>query len=437
MTGEAVYVKYGISATSLGYDDYAGLTALQGKIFVMEMYGPDGEKENSKYKDFIDPNTKIELAISKGATGIVFINTAPKQYDPPKFLNSRTNPYDIPVVFATSAWVPSLTKSAAKVQLVTRLERVQKTGYNVIGYLDNNAPYTLLLGGHYDHLGYGEDGSMYKGEKAVHNGADDNASGIAGILELARHLTRSDKKTYNYLFVAFTGEEKGFLGSNHFVKSGLYDLKKISCMFNFDMIGRLSPTERTMALYGVGTSPAWKKILDSLPARGITLSTQESGMGSSDHVPFFLKEIPALHFFTNSHSDYHKPTDDVGLLNFGGMYHVVLFAEKMIDKLEGSGKLAFSKPKDNGPQRVSLKVTLGVVPDLVYSGKGFRIEGVSSGKVAEKVGMKGGDIIIRMGEYNINDINAYMTALTKFTRGDKTKVIVLREGKEITFDVEF
>ncbi|MFH0895266.1 MAG: M20/M25/M40 family metallo-hydrolase [Bacteroidota bacterium] len=436
--GESVYVKFGVTAPNMGYDDYSGMNNLQGKIFVIDMYGPDGERENSKYKDFIDPNTKIELAIKKGAAGIIFINTAPKQYDPQKFLNSRTNPYSIPVIFATGDFVKVLTdKNPAKINISTQLKRVHKTGYNVLGIIDNNAPFTVVLGGHYDHLGYGEDGSMYTGKKAVHNGADDNASGIAGLLELAKHYVNSDKKSFNYLFVAFTGEEKGFLGSNYFIKSGIFDLKKINYMLNFDMIGRLSQSEKTIALYGTGTSPSWKKAIESIPARGLKLSSQESGMGSSDHVSFYLREIPAIHLFTNSHADYHKPTDDVELLNFGGMYNVVTFSEKLIDNLDGEGKLTFTKTTDAGPQRVSLKVTLGVVPDLIFTGKGFRIEGVSAGKIAEKVGMKGGDIIVKLGDYNINDINAYMSALTKFSKGDKTKVVVLRDAKEMTFDVEF
>ena len=190
------------------------------------------------------------------------------------------------------------------------------TGINVIGFLNNNATNTIVIGAHYDHLGYGAEGSLHRGEDAIHNGADDNASGVAVMLNLASKLKETNTDN-NYLFMAFSGEEMGLLGSNYFTKNATIDLAKANYMLNMDMVGRLKQ-DSTLAVYGVGTSPILKQVITSSNNR-FKIIENESGVGPSDHTSFYNSDIPVLHFFTGQHEDYHKPTDDFEKLNYEGM----------------------------------------------------------------------------------------------------------------------
>lgn len=309
-----------------------------------------------------------------------------------------------------------------------------KSGRNVIGYLDHGAPFTIVLGAHYDHLGYGHIGSLYVGEPAIHNGADDNASGVALILEMAQRLKH--QKKFNYLFIAFTGEENGLWGSNYFCKNPTVDISTVSAMLNFDMVGRLS--EKKMAINGTGTSPAWPELLKVSNIYGLNLTMSESGIGPSDHTSFYLLDIPAIHFFTGAHEDYHKPTDDVHLVNPEGMEMVADMVSKLILMMESDKKLAFTKTSDPDPSSTPrMEVTLGILPDYLYDGAGMRIDGVREGKPAALAGLKKGDIIIRLGGKDIKEIYAYMEVLSTFHKGDKTTLVALRDGKEMQFDIQF
>lgn len=309
-------------------------------------------------------------------------------------------------------------------------------GRNVIGYIDNNAPNTVVIGAHYDHLGMGDENSLWTGEKAIHNGADDNASGVSSLIEIARWLTERPAGTMNnnYLIIAFSGEEKGLWGSNHFTKNPTIDMKKVNYMLNMDMVGRLN-AEKSLAVNGVGTSPDWMKVLPEIKTNGLKLVTSESGVGPSDHTSFYLSDIPALHFFTGQHEDYHKPTDDAEKVNYGGIVEVTAFIEQIIFKMDGKGKLAFTKTKDATPSASDFKVTLGVVPDYLYSGKGLRIDGAKEGKPGAKAGLIKGDVIIKLGDYEVADIYAYMEALGKFSKGESTTMVVEREGQTLTLPV--
>jgi len=218
-------------------------------------------------------------------------------------------------------------------------------GRNVIAYLDHGANNTVIIGGHYDHLGYGESGSLHGGEKAIHNGADDNASGIAALFQLADFLKNNPRaKNNNYLFIAFSAEEKGLFGSKYFVENPTIDLTKVSYMLNMDMVGRLNEN-KILAINGVGTSPQWMPALNAIQFGGIKIKTTESGIGPSDHTPFYLKEIPVLHFFTGQHKEYHKPGDDSHLVNYEGIYEVAGFMLQLMEKLDAPTKLGFTKTK--------------------------------------------------------------------------------------------
>lgn len=309
------------------------------------------------------------------------------------------------------------------------------TGHNVIAYLNNNAEETVVIGAHYDHLGFGDEGSLYRGEdKAVHNGADDNASGVATMLDLAGKLKTANKGN-NYIFIAFSGEEMGLLGSNYFSKNPTLSKENLNYMINMDMVGRLK-ADSTLAVYGVGTSPVFKQVLESHNDK-FKLIEEESGIGPSDHTSFYLQDIPVLHFFTGQHEDYHKPSDDYDKINYEGMSTISSYIFDVITDLDDNGKLTFRKTKNESDSTPRFKVTLGVVPDYLFDGEGMRIDGVSDDKPAQKAGLLKGDIVVKLGDSTVADMMSYMKALSAFEKGDKTKVTVTRNGEEVEAEVEF
>ncbi|MDO6595815.1 M28 family peptidase [Oceanihabitans sp. 2_MG-2023] len=308
------------------------------------------------------------------------------------------------------------------------------TGTNVVAYIDNKAENTVIIGAHYDHLGYGAEGSLYRGEKAIHNGADDNASGVAVLLNLAKRLMKGNINN-NYLFITFSGEEMGLLGSNYFVKNPTIDTKKANYMINMDMVGRLKK-DSTLAVYGVGTSPIFKQTLKANNNR-FKLVQKESGVGPSDHTSFYNADIPVLHFFTGQHEDYHKPSDDTERLHFNGMQVISNYIYEIVSDLDNNGKLPFRKTKNESEDVPRFKVGLGVIPDYLYDGKGMRIDGISEEKPAQKAGLQKGDVVIKLGDIDVIDMKTYMMGLSKFEKGDTTKVVVERNGKEVEAEIQF
>ena len=321
------------------------------------------------------------------------------------------------------------------VNFVNKSEDGTITGTNVVGYLNHNAENTIVIGAHYDHLGMGAEGSLFRGDTPeIHNGADDNASGVAVMLNLAKELKNANTNN-NYLFIAFSGEEIGLLGSNYYTKNPTIDLKKVNYMINMDMVGRLNE-EKTIAVHGVGTSPIFKQTL--FANKGVlTISEHESGVGPSDHTSFYLVDVPVLHFFTGQHEDYHKPGDDIEKLNYQGMETIKEYILSVITDLNDDQKIAFKKTKNESEEVPAFKVTLGVVPDYLYNEKGMRIDGVSEDRPAQKAGMQKGDIVVKMGEYEIVDMMSYMKSLGKFEKGASTKVSVKRGDEIIELDVTF
>ena len=309
-------------------------------------------------------------------------------------------------------------------------------GRNVAGFIDNGAETTVIIGAHYDHLGYGAHGSLYSGEPAIHNGADDNASGVAVMLQLAEKLKNASKNN-NYLFIAFSGEERGLWGSNFFTKEPTLNLDDVNYMINMDMVGRLND-ENTLAINGTGTSPVWKESLESLSNGRFKLVLSESGVGPSDHTSFYLKDIPVLHFFTGQHDDYHKPTDDVEKVNFEGMNQIGNYIFNLISELDDDGELEFTKTKEEDKTNTPrFSVTLGVVPDYLFDGEGMRISGVKEGRPAANAKLQEGDIVIKMGHIDVVDMMSYMKGLSAFEKGDKTTVVVKRGDKELKRKVKF
>ncbi|MBK7409081.1 MAG: M20/M25/M40 family metallo-hydrolase [Saprospirales bacterium] len=313
-----------------------------------------------------------------------------------------------------------------------------RTARNVIGFINNKAAQTVVIGAHYDHLGHGISGSLYTGEPAIHNGADDNASGVAGLLRLATMLKEKGPKKSNYLFIAFSGEELGLYGSKYFVDHPTLEWQKINYMLNMDMIGRLD-SAGVLLVNGVGTSPSWPEVMATIKVDGLTIKTSEGGMGPSDHASFYLNERPVLHFFTGQHSDYHKPSDDSELINYEGIESVTRYIFDLIVGLDKKGRLEFTKTVDEneGRQAARFKVSLGVMPDYVFQGEGLRIDGVTDGRPAQVAGLQRGDILIQIGDMPVKDIYDYMEGLGLYEKGQTTKVIILRGTERLEKEVTF
>lgn len=314
-------------------------------------------------------------------------------------------------------------------------------GKNVIAFLDNGAEYTIILGAHFDHLGEGnhQEGSLYAGdEPRIHNGADDNASGTAVIMMLAEELkSRKDLTNNNYLFIAFSGEEKGLFGSSYFSKNSTISLDQVNYMINLDMVGRYRE-EKGLAINGTGTSPIWDDRIKKVNKQDITIVSDPSGIGPSDHTSFYLKDIPVLHFFTGQHEDYHKPSDDIEKVNFEGMIMISNFIKDLIASLNWEGKLEFNETKqENSTKAPKFSVTLGVMPDYMYSGEGMKIDGIIDDRPGQKAGLKSGDIVNKLGKVEVTDMQSYMKALGSFSKGDLAPIEVLRDGKKQKLEVQF
>jgi hypothetical protein len=309
---------------------------------------------------------------------------------------------------------------------------------NVVGYLDNGAPYTIVIGAHYDHLGLGHDHNSLEAnpEGKIHNGADDNASGTAGVIELARYLAQNGKKeNHNFLFICFSGEELGLFGSKKYTERPSIDLGKVSFMLNMDMIGRLNE-ERRIMVGGVGTAPDFVPVINQVK-QDFTVRFDSAGIGPSDHTSFYLKNIPVLFFFTGQHSDYHKPSDDIEKINFNGEKDVLELALRTIEALDKTPKLQYQETKAPADSTPRFSVTLGIMPDYTYDGEGVLVDGVTNGKPASKAGVQKGDIIVQLGDIDVKTIQDYMKGLSKFKKGDSTNVKVKRGAEQKDLPVTF
>ena len=376
----------------------------------------------------------------KGATALIVYNTGTTD-DELKFEGKeKTEDLKIPVVYITKDAAKkyiSDNSSDFEIKLNVAIGDKKRNGHNVTGYIDNGAANTIIIGAHYDHLGYGEDhNSLWTGAPAIHNGADDNASGTAAVIELARMLMKSKLKNNNYLFICFSGEELGLYGSKYFTEHPTINLTSANYMINSDMVGRLNDSTHSITVGGYGTSPTWGNILDE-KTKYFNVKFDSSGIGPSDHTSFYLKNIPVLFFFTGTHKDYHKPTDDVEKINFTGELEVIKYIYHVIEETNKMGKLAFAKTREPKMEGKRFTVSLGIMPDYTFSGKGVRADGIIDGKIAQKAGIQAGDVIIKLGDNSFSDINSYMTVLSKFKKGDTTTVTVMRGKDVLTFNIIF
>ena len=466
---ELVFAGFGISASKLEYDDYENLD-VEGKVVVVLRNHPDQDNPHSEFDNFASLRKKSSVARDKGAAGIIFVNgyeefkqgddlvdftydrggavtdfaiTNIKREVVEEIFNSNgmsfKNHYDKIIKEQKPA---SFIFININVKLSAGVEEIETISWNVAGYLPAAYPKFkdefIVLGAHFDHLGMGGSNSLYQGDDPqVHNGADDNASGTVGVLELAEKFASvRDKLNRNILFVAFSGEELGLLGSNYFVNNLPIAVNQMVTMINMDMIGRLND-EKSLIVYGTGTSTDWKVFLDDNNGYGFSLTFNDEGYGPSDHSSFYGKEIPVLFFFTGTHTDYHKPSDDADKINTAGEEDVLKYIfdfTYLISNLIEAPDYLLVERKDMG-QIPGRKVWVGTIPDFAGDVDGYKISGVSDGSPAQLGGLQGGDIIIKFGEKKISNIYDFTYALADFVPGDKVKVIVKRGEEEITFEV--
>ena len=311
---------------------------------------------------------------------------------------------------------------------------------NVIGYLDNKSAQTIIIGAHYDHLGLNEhhNSTLMNSEGQIHNGADDNASGVSAVLELARLFSQNKtQENANYVFALFSGEEDGLMGSKHFAETVKANYPNVITMINLDMVGRLNH-DKVLTVGGLGTSPVFGEIINKNKPAGINLAIDSSGVGPSDHTSFYLKDIPVLFLFTGTHSDYHKPTDDTELINFSGLKNLTTYVFNIANDLAILEKIPFTKTKISQSKSVpKYKVTLGIMPSYADTKDGLHIDGVTENRPAAKAGIQSGDILKKIGKCDVTEVYSYMDCLSKINSGDELPVTVLREGKEITVQVTF
>lgn len=386
---------------------------------------------------------EVKNAREKGAIALVLYNSSEI---PDKLVfdeKDRSATAPIPVFYlhkeAMARHFPDAA-AAYDVSMQSAIGPKQRQARNLVGFIDNGASYTVVLGAHYDHLGYGEDGNsmLRTGEKQIHNGADDNASGTAALIELARLLKKSKARQHNYLFVAFSGEELGLYGSKYYVEHPTLPLSTYNYMVNMDMVGRLNDSTRTVTIGGYGTSPAWNGLLAGARSQGFKVKFDSSGTGPSDHTSFYRKDIPVLFFFTGLHTDYHRPSDDADRINYTGTLMIVKYIQSVVEASGANGKLAFQKTREQQTSTSArFSVSMGIMPDYTFSGSGVRVDGVSENRPAIKAGIKAGDIVVKLGDYAISSVESYMQALGKFKKGDATKATVRRGIEELTFDIVF
>lgn len=307
-------------------------------------------------------------------------------------------------------------------------------GTNVIAKRDLGKESWIIIGAHHDHLGMGDENSLFTEGRAIHNGADDNASGVAMMMSIAEAFAEEELND-NVMFIAFSGEEKGLWGSNYFCDHPTIDLSKVKYMLNYDMVGRMKE-DNTLAVYGNGTSPDWNDAIAKANKDSLKLVLSESGVGPSDHTSFYLEDIPVLHFFTGQHEDYHKPSDDWDKINYEGMERIYKFSMNLIEERNLDSDMPFTKTKeDDNENTPGFKVTLGVIPDYLYDGEGMRIDGVREERPAFNAGMIKGDVVLSMGEHAVTDMQTYMEGLSMFEEGDTTEVKFLRNEEAQTTKV--
>ncbi len=317
---------------------------------------------------------------------------------------------------------------------------INTSGRNVIGYLDNKAAKTIIIGAHYDHLGLNEHhhSTLANSDGMIHNGADDNASGVTAVMELARIFAKNkSKENVNYVFALFSAEEDGLIGSKKFAENVKSQYPNIVAMINMDMVGRLDK-DKNLTVGGVGSSPIFADLVKKLKPAGYNVTLDEAGVGPSDHTSFYLKDIPVLFMFTGTHSDYHKPSDDSDKINYEGVKTITGYVFNIANELSLKSEILFTKTKTTASKSVpKYKVTLGIMPSYADSKDGLQIDGVTDNRPAAVAGIQAGDILTQIGDCKITEVYSYMDCLAKINAGDEKEVTIIRNGETKVVKVKF
>jgi len=472
--GEVVFAGYGITAKENGYDDYANMN-VKGKIVLVLRYEPPPTDEKSPFKTPPDYSTHSALRVKAnnardhGAVGMILVNLNNENNRQPELLSTKNSLWR----GGNSLVAAQITRRVLETWLAPRgvslkelKEKIDRTGKpasmpvpgaiarlqvslkedheraeNVIGILPGSDPELknerVVIGAHYDHLGFGYFGALDRqSEGTIHPGADDNASGTAVLLELARRLAKLPvKPARTIVFVAFSGEELGLYGSRHYIEH-TNSISAIKAMINLDMVGRLR--ENRVTVFGARSGENLSELVNRA-ARGIALEITESNdVGRSDHMSFYSKKIPVVHFFTGTHSDYHRATDTWEKLNFDGMAKISdLVLVTAIEVANRREPLRFVSLPSRPPDSVAgtgrgVRVYLGTIPDYGAVAAGVRLAGVSSGSPAAQAGLREGDVIVRLDDREIQNIEDLTDALQAHKSGDQVNVVILRGGAPVT-----
>ncbi len=457
MTAEVVPAGYGITAPELGIDDYKGVDA-RDKIVAIRRFTPGGEAFASTdvERRYSDLRYKAWNAREHGARGLLVVDLpAGAPADEAALpalaidwnLSGPAGDAGLPAAALKRSAGAALFEGGHQATLDLRLERRTQPAANVVGVIRAGAadrlPGAVLVGAHYDHLGLGGASSLAVDSREPHNGADDNASGTAALLEVARRLQGERQRLRRDVYlVAFSGEESGVLGSTAFTRHPPGGLKTadLAVMLNMDMVGRLRGN--LIIVFGTESAEEWKTLVPSACERGLLLCTLTGdGYGPSDHSPFYAAGVPVLHFFTGTHSDYHKPSDDTDRINAaGGARVAALVADIALEVAQAPQKLTYKSAPAPAPQgdARSFGASLGTVPDYAGDGRpGVLLSGVRTGSAAEKAGMRRGDLLVELAGKPIRDIHDLMYVLQRSKPGEKTTAVVERDGQRVTLDVTF
>ncbi len=487
-----LFAGYGITAPKERYDDYASVDP-KGKAVVVLRHEPRQDDPASAFEGNQDSqyaalSRKIANASEHEAGGVVFVNDfigvermrkaaaahgvesggAGSDFDEDALMafnraGDGSDRRTMPVLQVRRAAIDPIFKEAISRSLEevekeiddrfapasgllagwrirgrVAIERTETVGRNVIAVLPGKGPHAsevVVLGAHYDHLGYGGSNSAAPGEHAIHHGADDNASGTAMLLEAARRLAKAGPPSRTILFVAFSGEERGLLGSGHFTANPTVPLANIVAMVNLDMVGRLD--QEKLVVHGTGTGSGLEQLVDRLLAvHSLTGAKEPGGFGPSDHASFYAKKIPVLHLFTGSHGDYHRPSDTADKINYDGMVRITDLVVELVAALAAAeDRPAYVEIASKQFARGGDRPYFGSIPDFGKPQKGYAISGVAKDSPASRGGLAAGDVIVRIGESAITGLEDFDSALRKHKAGDTVPVVVLRDGAEVSLEV--
>jgi hypothetical protein len=468
-----VFAGYGISAPSIGWDDYAEVD-VEGKVVLVLRLSPEGDKPASRFGRYVSDRYKAANARAHGARAILLVNgPATEEIDKliPFSVDEEPGSLGIVALSVTqgvarrivatagedlSMWQQVINRANqprsrpienAVLNLRADLRPRMRTTHNVIGVVPGRDPRlareVVVVGAHYDGLGLGGPGSLEPVPGEVHNGADDNASGVSALLELAQFFAYpTNRPERTIAFVAFGAEEEGMLGSAWFVSNPPWPLGNVTAMVNMDMIGRLG---EELTVYGVGSSASWPEVLDAANREiGAPIVEMEEGYGPSDHVAFYLRQIPVLAFFTGVHADYHRATDDVEKLNLPGLYSVARLVRRVVDDLAGRPRRLAFDPRQFAPRDIDEPVgdegerpplKIGVVPGPEDGRPGVPVDAIVAGSPGERAGIRAGDRIVRVGARRVETVYDYVRALREVPPDETWRVIVERDGSRVTLSV--